>query len=316
MASLLGKWFGSRPAPPAHLTAAVEDVEKLARDRPSLHGPCKVLATLLVELFAESATDRPPFMAAEDAQTKLAAGIPLLRGVRVAASWQLAGTAPPASCQLAATVMTVDEIAFRRRFLAVCAALQQKDGEVLADEMCKKNLDPIPLLGEVLSGRPESVSMQAQAHGLDPLLVATVLRLTALPVLAKVAQDCGPLRQGIAWEYGYCPTCGNWPLLAEARGLEQLRFLRCGLCGTAWEGGRFRCLYCGNQDHRSLGYFHVEGEEDRLRAATCDVCRGYVKVISTLSALSLPHLLIADLGSLHLDLTAADRGFFVPAGSP
>jgi FdhE protein len=310
---LLGKWFGRRPAPPTHLTAAIEDVEKLARNRPSLQRSCKVLATLVVELFAEPATDKPPLLAAEDAQAKLAEGIPLLRGVPAAASLQLAEAAPSASYKLAATTVTVDETAFRRRFLAVCAAMQQKDGEVLADEVCEKNLDPISLLGEVLSGRPETVSMQAEAHGLDPSLVATVLRLTALPVLARFAEDSGHLRQGLRWEYGYCPTCGSWPLLAEARGLEQLRFLRCGLCGTAWEGGRFRCLYCGNQDHRSLGYFHVEGEEDRLRAATCDVCHGYVKVISTLSALSLPHLLIADLSSLHLDLAAADRGFFVPA---
>jgi hypothetical protein len=46
------------------------------------------------------------------------------------------------------------------------------------------------------------------------------------------------------------------------------------------------------------------------------VCRGYVKVISTLAPLSAPQLLIADLTSLHLDLAAAaDRGFFVPAGA-
>src|SRR5262249_34197976 len=187
--------------------------------------------------------------------------------------------------KLAATTVTVDETAFRRRFLAVCAAMQQEDGEVLADEVCKKNVDPISLLAEVLSGRPETVSMQAEAHGLDPSLVATVLRLTALPVLARFAEDYAHLRQVLRWEYGYCPTCGSWPLLAEARGLEQLRFLRCGLCGTAWEGGRFRCLYCGNQDHRSLGYFHVEGEEDRLRAATCDGCHGYGEVILTLAHL-------------------------------
>ena len=59
----------------------------------------------------------------------------------------------------------------------------------------------------------------------------------------------------------------------------------------------------------------MEGEEDKLRAATCDECRGYVKVISTLSALSAPQLLIADLATLHLDLAAADRGFFVPTVS-
>src|SRR5262249_10102073 len=106
---------------------------------------------------------------------------------------------------------------------------------------------------------------------------------------------------------------GSWPLLAESRGLEQLRYLRCGLCATAWEGSRFRCLFCGNDDHNKLGYFHVEGEENRYRAASCDECRGYVKVVSTLSALSPPQLLVTDLATLHLDLVAAEHGYFVPA---
>ena len=61
-----------------------------------------------------------------------------------------------------------------------------------------------------------------------------------------------------------------------------------------------------------LGYFHVEDEEDRCRAATCDACRGYVKVVTSLSPLTAPQLLVADLATLHLDLVAAERGFFVP----
>src|SRR5699024_8269554 len=100
-----------------------------------------------------------------------------------------------------------------------------------------------------------------------------------------------------------------WPLLGEFRGLEQLRFLRCGLCSAGWEFPRLRCAYCGNSDYQSLGYYQVEGEENRCRAATCEECRGYVKMISTLGALSGPQLWVADLETIHLDLVMAERGY-------
>jgi FdhE protein len=120
-----------------------------------------------------------------------------------------------------------------------------------------------------------------------------------------------PLRQGIHWEQGFCPTCGSWPLLGEFRGLEQRRFLRCGLCATAWEFPRLLCPFCGERDHQQLGYLHAEGEEASRRASTCDSCRGYVKMVATLTPLSEAALLVADLATLHLDLAAAERGYFV-----
>jgi FdhE protein len=284
----LQKWFGGSSAPPAHLASALADLEKLASERVSLLRSCKVLETLLLELFTEPSIGQPPPLSAEEAGTKLAQGVPLLRDI----------------------ALNLDEAAFRRRTLAVCAALP--DAETLTAELCRKTLDPVLLLNDVLAGRPEMVTSQAELHGIDPALLATMLRLSALPWLATIADAWSSVRQRITWDHGFCPTCGSWALLAESRGLEQLRFLRCGLCATAWDGARFRCVYCGNQDHHSLGYFHVEGEEDKLRAATCEVCHGYVKVISTLSPLSTPQLLVADLASLHLDLAAADRGYYVP----
>jgi FdhE protein len=290
VANFLQKWFSSAPTPPAHLAEPLGELAKLASARPALQGACKVLETLLVELFGESVGDAPPQFTADSAQAKWAGGIPLLRDLP----------------------LTLNEASTRRRWLAVCAAMQQQDAELLADVVCKKALDPIALLGEVLAGRPDSVSIKAESLGLDALQLATILRLTSLPVLAQFADGLADLRKGVSWEHGYCPTCGSWPLLAESRGLEQLRYLRCGLCATSWEGSRFRCSFCGNDDHHKLGYFHVEGEEDRYRAASCDECRGYVKVVSTLSALSPPQMLVTDLATLHLDLVAAERGFFVP----
>jgi len=39
-----------------------------------------------------------------------------------------------------------------------------------------------------------------------------------------------------------------------------------------------------------------------------DLARGYVKMLSTLTPLQPPQLLVADLATMHLDLAAADRG--------
>ena len=287
MASFLRKWFGGRPTPPPHLAAALAELETLARDRPSLQTPCTVLGDILLELFTEPVAESIPSLTTAAAHAKLADGTPLLRGIPLA----------------------LDEKSFLRRWSAVCDALKQPEAVALKTSA----LNPIMLLNEALAGRPEGVAVQAEALGLDPTLTGTMLRLCALPALSKIAAGLAALRQGISWDYGFCPACGSWPLLGETRGLEQQRFLRCGLCASAWEVSRFRCVYCGNEDHRSLGYFHVEGEENRQQAATCDVCHGYLKVISTLGAFNEPRLLVTDLATLYLDLTAADRGFFIPA---
>jgi formate dehydrogenase maturation protein FdhE len=65
-------------------------------------------------------------------------------------------------------------------------------------------------------------------------------------------------------------------------------------------------------DHKQLGNLHLEGEGNKFRAATCQECRQYVKMVSTLVALSPSDLLLADLATVHLDLLAADQGFSQP----
>jgi FdhE protein len=278
---------------PAHVAEASLELQKLARKRRSLEKSCSALAAILIEVFEPPIAEARPLLTPEAAREKWANGVPLLREAS----------------------LPLDRPAFDRRLIAVCAAMKQPDADALANAVRRRTFDTVALLHEVLAGRPESVALQAESAGLDPTLAATALRLTALPVLASIAAALTSLPAGITWDFGYCPTCGSWPLLAEARGLEQLRFHRCGWCAAEWEGSRFRCVFCDNQDHRTLGYFHVEGEEDRCRAATCEACRGYVKIVSSLAPLPPPELLVADLSTLHLDLIAAERGFFV-AGQP
>jgi FdhE protein len=179
----------------------------------------------------------------------------------------------------------------------------------LAEAMKEGRLDPTTLVEAVVAGKPDEVRRQAEMLRLDGELAATLLRFALFPHLTALAAQLTPLREGSAWEHGYCPTCGSWPLLGEFRGLDQSRFLRCGLCADGWEVPHLLCPYCGCRDHARLGFLHVEGEDLKWRAATCDECHGYVKMVSTLSALPPLAVLVADVATLHLDLAAAERGY-------
>jgi len=289
----LDKLWPRAPALAPPVAEAVAELDKLARDRPAVAAPAILLAEVLPFLYADAIRETPPVLTAEQARGKLRAGVPLLRGEPV----------------------SLDAAAFDQRWREICGAVQRHQGgggaTALAKALRPDRLDPAEIVRQVLAGSPETVHLRANALHLDTPLMGTVLRWALFPVLAAFDVALAPLRQGISWDKGFCPTCGSWPLLGEFRGLEQVRFLRCGLCAGTWEFPRLRCPFCDNQDHRLLGYLHVEGEEGKQRVAICDACRGYVKMVSTLAALAGPRLLAADVATLHLDLAAAGRGFFV-----
>jgi FdhE protein len=292
-ADFLRKLLRPRATPSPAVAEARADLDRLARERPTLAAPAALLHELLPDLVpAERPVPAPP-LTPEHARAKRAGGVPLLRGES----------------------LSLDTAAVRRRWLAACAALARRaDPEQARRLEAAVRRDTVgleELFRAVLAGQPEAVHARAEALGLDPGLTATVLRLTLLPELAALHAVLAPLVEGLPWGRGCCPTCGSWPLLAESRGLEQLRFLRCGLCTAEWEVPRLLCPFCGNRDHRQLGWFGAEGEEGRYRASTCDACRGYVKTVATLGPLGAAGLLVADLATLHLDLAAADRGFAV-----
>jgi FdhE protein len=291
--SFLDKMWRRSPAVSPALAEVAHGLRSLAREQPAIAGPATLLADVLPCLFPKQIRETPPALTPEQARAKLIGGIPLLRGERV----------------------PLDTKAFGRRWQEICAVVgRHRDGDsvkAIAKALGPGQLDPLEIVQDVLAGRMEAVHGRADALGLDAPLTGTVLRWALFPVLATLHSTFAPVLQGALWKKGICPTCGSWPLLGEFRGLEQTRFLRCGLCASEWEFPRLRCPFCDNRDHRQLGYFHVEGEEDKQRAATCDACRGYVKMVSTLARLSGPRLLLTDMATLHLDLAAAERGYFV-----
>lgn len=287
----LRSWFGKSAALAPEVQNALDELNRLADVRPFLAGPLELFKDILPPLFAASNREQSPPLTRDQAAARLAEGIPLWRGEKIA----------------------LDEPAFCRRWDHLCAAVRQQRSDDacqhLMEALHARRLDPQEMLGVVLGGQPGEVFALADRLGLDAALTGTILRWALFPVLAKLSAEVNLLRQGLPWDRGYCPTCGSWPLLGEFRGLEQVRFLRCELCATAWEHPRLACPFCSTRDHRALGYLQVEGEESSNRAATCDVCHTYVKIVATLGELSPPRLLVADLAAAHLDLAAGERGY-------
>jgi formate dehydrogenase maturation protein FdhE len=205
-----------------------------------------------------------------------------------------AGDSPP----------SIDPDDLRARGLSILESLAAENPRALPFQKAirEKTADLNAWALLALADRTESVVEQALAHGLDPTLARSVLRLALLPSLSRRSEALATIRPEGLWTRGDCPNCGGPPVLAESRGLEQRRYWRCGLCAADWEGERLRCPFCGETDHQRLHYLFAEGEQDRHRLAVCDTCGGRLKVVSTLSRLSAPALLVAELATVHLDV--------------
>jgi FdhE protein len=289
----LRKILGRKPVVPPEVEAAQAELMRLGEERPGLAELAGQLSDFLLVLYAGPVRVVIPALTRETAAEKWNAGVPLLRGETLDIDWPT--------------------LKRRLQDMVVSLALRRADAApALAEAIRSEKLDIATLARDVLTGQPHAVHERADSLGLDVPLTASVLSLTLFPVLVAVRAGLEPLLPAGSWAEGYCPVCGCFPKLGEYRGLEQTRFLRCGLCAAEWQFPRLCCPGCGNRDHRRLGYLHVEGEENKWRAATCEECRQYIKMVSTLTPLSPLQMLVTDVATVHLDLLAADRGFSPP----
>ncbi|MFL5339610.1 MAG: formate dehydrogenase accessory protein FdhE [Gemmataceae bacterium] len=314
-------------APSPEVRDALQELDRVAAERPTLAAAAEFLRHVLPVLFAEPVAIMPLI----SAPSSVAPSPPALRvrgqgeGDSVfAGAAPLTPPSPPAKPggegaelegaddggELSGEVPLLRGLAlppdanFARRWGKVCAAAHAPE---IAEALSRGKLDATQMIADLLAGQPAAIHDRATELGLDAGQIATILRHTLFPMLATIAATRPPSR----WDHGHCPVCGSWPLLGEFRGLEQTRFLRCGLCAAGWEFPRLRCPFCATTDHDQLGYFFVEGEDGKYRVTACNNCRGYVKMVSTLGELSPARLLVADVATLHLDLAAADRGFAI-----
>ena len=138
-----------------------------------------------------------------------------------------------------------------------------------------------------------------------------VAPLLALPWLDACRRRSSPT---VAGRGAWCPVCGAWAALAEARGLERERRLRCTRCGGDWRTEWLTCPYCGTDDHARLASLVAEATGETRKVDACRDCTAYVKTVTTLAAADAPTLRLLDLATVDLDLAALERGFTRPAG--
>ncbi len=115
---------------------------------------------------------------------------------------------------------------------------------------------------------------------------------------------------------GRCPACGFAPVAGVITAAGQapgVRYLHCGLCGTAWNHVRAVCIACG--DSRSLGLLAIEGGDDVVQAETCDECHTYAKMLYQAKDMAVEPM-ADDLASLGLDMLVGEAGYQRSAANP
>src|SRR6478672_7337475 len=169
----------------------------------------------------------------------------------------------------------------------------------------------LELISAAIGYNGQVIRQLAAASGIDSDGLAAVAHLAAFPVL----QTCGRLlaeQLPSYWQAGYCPVCAAWPLIAERRGLDRSRRLRCGRCAADWEVPWLFCIYCGERDHQKLGSLEPDAGAERVKVETCASCRGYLKSVASLQGLPPLDLLLQDLETIEFDLVALQREYRRP----
>jgi len=181
------------------------------------------------------------------------------------------------------------------------------------DALAAGRLDPLALFEAAVTGDPDHLDDLARAAGDDRGVLRVVGPIVAMPMLHACRQAWTPLVPA-AWAEGYCPICGDWPALAEARGLDGQRRLRCGRCGGDWRTEWLRCPFCGERGHENLGSLVSEGPEPQT-VDVCQRCRHYIKALAGLVPIRPEHVFLQDLATLVLDVTALERGYRRPVAT-
>lgn len=198
-----------------------------------------------------------------------------------------------------------------RHILAIAAAAGT-DVEPPATATMAGWLDPLSLFEAAVSQDVDRLDELARAHGDDRGVLRGLAPLIAMPML-QACRRAWAERVPTGWAHGYCPMCGGWPALAEIRGLDGERHLRCASCGSDWRIEWLRCPFCGEGDHETLGSLVSPDSLERQTIEVCDACRGYVKTITTLTPMPPEHVVLQDLATLVLDVAALEHDYRRPA---
>jgi FdhE protein len=221
---------------------------------------------------------------------------------------------PPYAPLLHGAAVRVDARRARKlvRELVHVAREGRSDGALSSARSRGRRLDSVALLRAAIVRDQEAIAHLAARAGVEPEMLSVVGQLAAIPFLHACAQRWRDSIPSV-WTHGYCPVCGAWPALAELRGLDRSRRLRCGRCATDWQMPLLQCAYCDENNHDHLGMLIPEGESQTRRVEVCHTCKGYLKTFTTLRPMTLRIIATTDLASVDLDLIAQEREYARPS---
>ncbi len=171
--------------------------------------------------------------------------------------------------------------------------------------------EALALLEATVCQDDERLTVQAASLGVERNVLVAVGLLAAMPLLDACRRKTSD-RAPASWPHGYCLVCGAWAALAELRGLERTRHLRCGRCGTGWDIEWVRCAYCRASDNSTFSSLVPEDGVEARRVDVCRGCRGYTKLLTSARAWPAGQVPVEDLASVDLDLIAVEHGFERP----
>ncbi|WP_310446536.1 formate dehydrogenase accessory protein FdhE [Thiobacillus sp.] len=125
----------------------------------------------------------------------------------------------------------------------------------------------------------------------------------------RLARQLDPAQVARPEHPNLCPVCGSHPVSSVVRigGAENgLRYLHCALCASEWHVVRAKCSNCDNT--RGIGYYHVEGGDNVVRAESCPECKTYLKIVQQ-DKDPLADPVADDLATLALDWLMDDTGY-------
>ncbi|QCJ44933.1 formate dehydrogenase accessory protein FdhE [Bacillus sp. S3] len=104
-----------------------------------------------------------------------------------------------------------------------------------------------------------------------------------------------------------CPVCGE-PVRLASLEEEGKKVIHCPRCLAHWHAKRLECSHCGNEDHKTIQFFTIEGDVTS-QIQVCEECNGYIKIIDTRQYIAKPSAALLDLNSIHLDFVAQENGY-------
>ncbi len=276
----------------------IERLRLLAQDSPDLKDAAQIYEMILPLIRDADLKVGPVSITADDVRAKMEKGVHILNDIDL----DLDGRSiSDLMVRLAGAIESASE---KSGVVPRMTAARQ-----IRTAIEENILDINGLLVHAASGERGPVTAAAEKLHLDSDLVWALLMNAIRPALHAWRGQLAPMTAEIQWDRGYCFICGAAATLGELQGDVQARHLRCGQCGADWRVHRLQCIYCGNEDHNSLGYIQADAGNEKVRVEICDKCHGYIKVIDTFAPTPPEMLPVEDLATLYLDYVAKERGY-------